>query len=104
MATEVGTAKIVKSQTLTATSNEETSERFEPKRACRILNSSAASVTFTIYEENPITQQMLLCSDIAEVTIPARASVDLGPLVFACHRIACKLNAGTAELHVVTAE
>ena len=104
MATQVGTEKVVASQTISATSNEATSERFEVKRACRVINETATAVTFTIYQENSITGNMVLCEDIAEISLSAGASIDLGALVFACDRISLKLNSGTAELYILAAE
>ena len=104
MATQVGTEKVVASQSISATSDENTSERFAPKRGCRVVNESGTTLTFTVFQENAVTGNMVLCEDIAEMTLSAGASIDLSPLVFACERIALKLASGTANLHVATAE
>lgn len=104
MATQVGTEKIVTSQSITVTNSEATSERFAPKRGCRIANETGAAVTFSIYQENSVTGNMVVCEDLAAVTLSNGASIDLGPLVFTCERIALKLTTGTANLQVTSAE
>ena len=90
--------------TLAVTASASTSGKFYTQRGTRIINESGGAVTFSVFEENPVTGVMVDCEDIADIVVADDSSKVIDTAIFASRQICLVLSSGTATLYYVTAE